>query len=180
MIGEQKGVIMTEVSRDQLKEILNKNWMTHDGMWFYHCLHECGIEKTNRINKAAVRSMALIEVKRVATLLKMDTVSDFGGFKALIDGLYGIVKADFMKFDYAFDSDNRFRMDMKQCFAYDGMKRIGAIEQYECGIFERVEGWFDGLDIRYGVTPAVKGCMMHTDGMCYREYRLDFGDQDIS
>jgi hypothetical protein len=42
----------------QLKELLNKGWMTHDAMWFYNCLQEVGIEKTNKINRAAVKMMA--------------------------------------------------------------------------------------------------------------------------
>lgn len=74
---------MLKVNTAQLKEILNKNWMTHDGMWFYHCLRECGI-------------------------------------------------------------------------------------------FDRVEGWLEGMGIRYPVTPQVEGCMMHTDGCCNREFRLKF------
>ncbi len=165
---------MDRISREQLKEILNKNWMTHDGMWFYHCMKECGMEKANKVNKAAVKSMALIEVKRLAALLQMESASSFDEFKAFIDGAYEVVKADFMKFDYSFDAKSIFRMDMKQCFAYEGMKRIGAIQDYECGIFERVEGWFEGLGIRYEVSPRVNGCMMHSEGHCHREYRIDF------
>ena len=34
------------LEKNELKELLNKNWMTHDAMWFYNCLQECGIEKT--------------------------------------------------------------------------------------------------------------------------------------
>jgi hypothetical protein len=49
------------ISRGQLKEILTKNWMIHDAMWFYHCLNECGIETTNKINKAAIKYMHLLK-----------------------------------------------------------------------------------------------------------------------
>jgi hypothetical protein len=28
--------------------------MTHDGMWFYHCFQEFGIETANQLNKAAI------------------------------------------------------------------------------------------------------------------------------
>ncbi|MFX0137893.1 MAG: DUF6125 family protein, partial [Candidatus Hodarchaeota archaeon] len=56
---------MKSLNQKELKELLIKCWMTHDGMWFYHCLKECGIEKTNKINKSAVKSMAKIEIKRI-------------------------------------------------------------------------------------------------------------------
>ncbi len=54
------------------------------------------------------------------------------------------------------------------------MKKYGMIDQYQCGIMDRVEGWFDGLGIPYTVTPKVDGCMMHTEGRCYRDYRFEF------
>ena len=37
-----------------LKELLVKCWMTHDAMWFLHTLNDGGIEKANKINKAAI------------------------------------------------------------------------------------------------------------------------------
>ena len=55
---------MQPVENDELKELLVKGWMTHDAMWFYHSLQEFGIEKTNKINKAAIRDMSAIEIKR--------------------------------------------------------------------------------------------------------------------
>jgi hypothetical protein len=39
---------------------------------------------------------------------------------------------------------------------------------------ERVEAWFDTLGIRYEVAPKVTGCMMHTEGRCYRDYTFFF------
>jgi hypothetical protein len=46
--------------------------------------------------------------------------------------------------------------------------------QYECGIMDRVESWFDSLGIRYEVKPKVIKCMMHTEGECYRDYTFFF------
>ena len=48
------------------------------------------------------------------------------------------------------------------------------IDQYQCGIFERVKGWLDGLGVEYTITPEVEGCMMHTDGQCFREFHFSF------
>jgi len=38
--------------------------MTHDGMWFFHCLQEFGIEATNKINKSAIKFLSSIEDKK--------------------------------------------------------------------------------------------------------------------
>ena len=160
---------MNTLDKNELKEILIKNWMTHDAMWFYHCWQECGIEKTNKINKAAVRAMGIIEIKRKQKAVDIQKVETFEDFKSLIEAAWDIVKGEFMKSSFGLPSRNVLRGDFERCFAYEGMKRIGAIEQYECGIFERIYGWFDGIGMKYSVSPQVEGCMMHTDGRCFRE-----------
>ena len=38
-----------QIGAGVLKEHILKNWMTHDAMWFLHCLQACGIEETNRL-----------------------------------------------------------------------------------------------------------------------------------
>ena len=133
---------MKTLNKSELKEVLIKNWMTHDAMWFHHCLQECGIERTNKINKAAVRAMGMIEIKRIQKALGIDKVETFGDFKLLSDATWSIVKGEFMRFSYSYPSRNILRGDFENCFAYDGIKQLGAIEQYQCGIFERIYGWY--------------------------------------
>ena len=74
---------MKLMEKDELKELLIKCWMTHDAMWFSSCLQECGIEKTNRINKAAIRGMSAIEIKRIQKAVgawNLDTFDEFKQF----------------------------------------------------------------------------------------------------
>ena len=138
----------------------------------FHCLQECGIEKTNKINKAAVRSMAMIEVKRIQKALGMMEIKSFDDIRAFItDGLF-VIKADFMNFRLDFTSENVFRWDIPGCFAYEGIKKIGAIDRYECGIIDRARGWFDGLGIAYTLSPSAHGCQMHRNGTCSWEFRF--------
>ena len=165
---------MKSIDSDVLKELLHKGWMTHDAMWFFHCMQEFGMEKTNKINKAAVKSMAMVEIKRIAKILDVNRIDSFEKFKEFIECVYGVVKAEFMKFDYSFPENGVLRMVMKECFAYDGMIRIGAIGEYQCGIFERIEGWLHALEVDYIIEPKMDGCMMHEDGHCYRNFRVNF------
>jgi len=72
------------LSKNELKEILNKNWMTHDAMWFYNCLQEFGIEKTNKINKAAVRDMAAIEINESKRPLVLGRLIPLMSLKAFL------------------------------------------------------------------------------------------------
>ncbi len=165
---------MKSLSKAELKELLNKGWMTHDGMWFFHCLQECGIETTNKINRAAVRSMSMIEAKRVAKAVGLKQVRTFEEFKSFLSGMFDVVKADFMNFDFSLTPPGKFHMEMHQCFARDGIEKMGVLEQYECGLFDRIEGWLKSLEIDYSVTPQVKTCMMLTDGECFRNFELHF------
>ena len=159
-----------------IKEILIKNWMTHDGMWFFHCVARCGIKKTNKINRAAVKSMAKIEINRIKKAFGFDKIQNFKQFQELVKGIFEIVKADFMDFSYEYPMFNKFKFTMNRCFAYDGVKRLGYIEEYECGIFERLKGWFDELGINYRINPKVKGCMMNECGICFREFEFNFSE----
>lgn len=165
---------MRSLEKHELKDLLNKCWMTHDGMWFYHCMRECGMEKANALNKAAIRSLAPIEMKRILNAFGIGSVETIADVNTLLEAAREAVIADFMGFSYSFPSDRVLHVGMHRCFAYEGMKRIAAIDEYECGIFVRVEAWFDYLGIQYSVSPQVEGCMMHQEGECYRDYTFSF------
>lgn len=158
----------------ELRELLNKCWMTHDGMWFRHCLQECGIETTNKINKAAIYSTARVEVRRLAKALGVETIETFEELHAFIQQANDLVKADFMKIECSSPQYNVLRWDVPQCFAYEGITRLGVIAQYQCGIFERVKGWLDAFGIEYTITPEVPGCMMYDASYCFREFHFQF------
>ncbi|TXT64314.1 MAG: hypothetical protein BAJALOKI3v1_230045 [Promethearchaeota archaeon] len=159
---------------EELKEILIKNWMSHDGFWFFHCLQLCGIEKTNIINRAAVRSMSLLEIERLKKMFEIEIISTFDDLKNVIHLIFQVVKANFMDFEYFFPKDNVIIFRMNNCFAHDGVKRIGALEEYKCGIFLRIDCWLEGLDLEYETNPEDFGCLLRDYGKCERKYLFKF------
>lgn len=165
---------MKAMNPDELRELLNKCWMTHDGLWFRHCLDECGMEGANRVNRAAARSIGANEVRRVVKAFGLNPAASIQDLQGVLDALLAVVKADFMDFTVRFGPGDALRMDMHRCFAHDGMVRLGVLDQYECGIFERVEGWFDGLGLRYRVEPQTAKCLLLTQDHCHRDYRFEF------
>ncbi|MFX1322953.1 MAG: DUF6125 family protein [Promethearchaeota archaeon] len=167
-------VIDKSLDWKDIKEILIKNWMTHDGMWFLHCVMRVGIKKTNKINKAAVKSMAKIEIKRIKKALSIEKIENFEQLQKFLGQVFNIVKAEFMDFTFEYPLINQLKFTMNRCFAYDGVNRLGYIEEYDCGIFERLRGWFDELRIKYHVTPKIRGCMMNQCGKCYRLFQFSF------
>jgi len=162
------------LEKNQLKDLLNKGWMTHDAMWFYSCLQECGIEKTNRINKAAVKAMSAVEIKRMQKALGAGKFGTFDEFKRFFDIAMEIATGKFMKYQYSMPANTLLHAEWESCFAYEGVKALGVIDRYECGIMLRIETWLDTLTVPYEVEPKVTGCMMHSEGKCYRDYRFFF------
>ena len=162
------------LEKKELKELLVKCWMTHDAMWFYHCLQECGIEKTNKINRDAVKAVAAVEIRRLKKAVGVDQLSTFGAFWDFFQAAMATFTGDFMKYSFESKGMNRISAVWHRCFAYEGIKALGVIDRYECGIMARVEGWFDALGVKYEVDPKVTNCMMHSEERCYREYTFFF------
>ena len=158
----------------QLKELLNKGWMTHDAMWFYNSVQEIGIEKTNKINRAAVKAMAAVEMKRMKKALGVTEIKTFDQWVELFEASMYIVSGDFMKYKFIYPGQNVIHSEWLSCFAYDGVKSLGVIDRYECCIMDRIEAWLDVLGLKWEVEPKVTGCMMHTHGKCYRDYKFTF------
>ena len=165
---------MKSLKKDELKELLIKSWMTHDAMWFSSCLREFGIEKTNRINKVAARAMSAIEIKRIQKAVGAEKLDTFDEFKRFLEILTEIAKGKFMKYTYSMPEKNMLHTEWKSCFSYKAAKELGVIDRYECGPMLPLETYLDTLGIKYEVEPKVTGCMMYTDGRCFRDYKFFF------
>jgi len=161
-----------------LIDLLNSCWMTHDGMWFFHCLNECGIEKANTLNKAAIRSLAPLEISRIKKAIGFmkETIESFEEFKAFFVKASTIFIPDFMNVTMSFHGDNvlHWEFEPNNCFAYKGIKRIGFIDRYECGVIYRLECWFKNLGLQYSVNPEIHGCQMLKGGMCSGDFTFIF------
>ena len=116
-------------------------------MWLYLCMQELGTEKANKINKEAVKSMAGIEIHRILKLMGRgkDPITAFNDLKEIIDTGFKLIQPEFMKMHYEFPRKNVMRGGFDKCFAYEGVKRFGMVENYQCGIVIRIQSWLDSL-----------------------------------
>lgn len=149
--------------------------MTHDAMWFKLSVENSGIEKTNLINRAAAKSLGKIEVIRLLKLLEINQIENVDQLHDLILKGLEIVGEDYIKFTIKKVKENNLELQVSKCFAYEGVKKLGYIDHYECGIYDRLEGWFEGLRINYTNSSDFLGCLMHRDGTCTRNYFFKFG-----
>jgi len=166
-----------DMSQKETIDLLNKCWMTHDGMWFFHCLQEFGIEATNRINQAAIQSLACIEIKRIKQLLGIENeIKDIETFRSFFMQVSELMVPDFMNVRFNFPETNQVTWVFNQgkCFAYEGIKRVGSIDKYACGVLYRIRCWLDVLEIENSLDPAIGKCNMHVKGHCSGKIHLTF------
>jgi len=174
--------LLDKIDKKDIRDLLGKGWLTHDGMWFYHACRELGIEKANVLNRAAIKSLAPIEVERVKRIMGMGK-EGLGSFDELMTFMLAALELTlpgsvFEKMRFEPLSKNRIHWDWEegQCFAYKGINQIGAIDGYHCGVMYRIECWLEALGVHHSIHPEIKGCLMHEKGQCRGELRVSFPD----
>jgi hypothetical protein len=161
-------MLIDDLNKEDLKDLLVKNWMTHDGAWFLNTFLLFGIDEANKLNKKAIRTLAHFEVERVRKLSEYSDkeVSSYEDIKIFINDAFSVLKGDFMDFKYSFPEKDRFHWEMGRCFAYEGMKKLGVQKEYECGVLYRVSCWLKELGINHKFDPPFKHCLLHSQGQC--------------
>lgn len=161
-------VLFDDLDKRELKELIIKCWMTHDGSWFYSCLKEFGVEKANKLNKAAIKLLSNVEMQRIKKALGKahEKIKTFEQLKEFIDDAFSVIKGDFMNFNYTFPSKNRLHWEMTRCFAHEGMEKMGVSDQYQCGLLYRVGCWLDAIGTNYKIDPSIDTCLLNSREKC--------------
>jgi len=172
-----------DLGTTEIVDLLNRCWMAHDGMWFLHCCQTFGIEQANRLNKSAIRSLAPLEIAWIRKALgePAEKIADAPAFKRFFESAARLVIPEFMGARMSFRTGNRLHWEFEpfRCFAYRGMKRIGALEGYECGVIYRLECWLEALGLPYEVAPRPLRCRMPAEGACFGDFEIHFpSDRD--
>ncbi len=161
-----------QIPPERIRDFLAKGWLTHDGMWFYNALNTLGIEQANMLNRAAIRSMAPLEMQRTMKILGISR-EDIVSFEDLTDFLLKALEllmpgSIIEQFRTSIPARNVFRWEWKngECFAYKGVKLTGCIDRYACGVIYRIDCWLEMLGIEHRIDPPVENCMMHEMGYC--------------
>jgi hypothetical protein len=170
--------VLDRIGKSELRDLLAKGWLTHDGMWFYHACRALGIDQANTLNKAAIRSIAPIEINRVKKILgtgeePFECFEGLTGF--LLDAFELILPGSvFDKFRFGASSGNTLHWEWHEgeCFAFKGITQIGMVDDYRCGVIYRIECWLEALGIEFSIEPAIDTCIMNTMGRCSGDIRV--------
>ncbi len=168
--------LINQMTNHDVKELIGKCWITHDGMWFAHTLFETDIKTANRLNKAAIKALAPIEIKRLKKILNV-TDSQLDSFSALKDffsNVSDLLIPEFMNVVITFSEPDKMNwaFNEKNCFAYNGVKMLGIVDEYECGVLFRIKCWLEELGITYDMAPDVNLCIMPEKGVCRGRFKV--------
>ncbi|MCP5029015.1 MAG: hypothetical protein GY929_22305 [Actinomycetia bacterium] len=165
------------IDKEELHSLLLRSWMTHDAMWLANTIREVGIERANKLNRAAVRDMAAVEAKRICRLIDLDAVRSFDDLRRFVEAATDLVIPPFMDFNVEWSAtDNSMQFEVTKCFAFDGVTMLGIADDYECGIYERIYGWLNALKVGYEAFPPGDHCLKHRIGQCLRRITISFED----
>lgn len=169
-----------DVSKEEVRDLLGKGWLTHDGMWFHTVSRELGVETANKFNLAAIRAIAPFEVQRLKQLMALEEsrLKSLEGIRECLPEAMRLILpvSVFSKLHFrALHGDILgWEWEDGACFAYKGMGRIGVIDRYECGVMYRVECWLELLGLKFTAHPPVGRCRMHSTGHCSGQFRFQF------
>jgi len=154
------------INRDQLGDILLRNWMTHDALWYGEVAAKFGMAEASPMNLRVCRKLGRIEFKRLMNVVEAPPPNNFEAYRELFELGKEVFVPEFItiQIDYPGNSSQVFQVS--ECFAHNGMKKLGLLPEYECGIFERIEGWFDAMGLRYTRTPDLSRCLKFKDEEC--------------
>ena len=156
-----------KMNGEQVKDYLLKNWMTHDALWYREAASRFGMSEASPMNLRVCRSLGRIEFKRLMKATGSNSPKGMAQLKKLYEAALRILVPPFMETEVDFQRDNAILFKTRTCFAHEGMTEAGLIDEYECGIFERIKGWFDAMEVDYTLRPDLSRCLKYRGQKCH-------------
>jgi hypothetical protein len=148
--------------------------MTHDALWYAEVAAKFGMSEASPMNLNVCRKLGQIEFRRMMQLLGTSAPSNMKEFQQLFDTGKNVFVPEFMSFEIDYPDENIQRYLVAECFAHQGMEKAGLLPHYECGIFERLAGWFDAMKLSYRVEPGLSRCLKFKGQECVVTVEFNF------
>lgn len=163
--------IVARLSPVEREELLLKCWMSHDARWYMAVAQQFGLQAANKLNRAAAREEGKVEARRAMRALGLEQPASVRDCIVLQDVLAALLTRDLVEYDVEMVGDDALRFRVGRCFAHENVTRAGVADQYECGIFGRVAGWWDAFGLPYGLEPAPERCLKVQGRECAYTFR---------
>jgi len=151
--------MLNHLSFDSQKDLLIKGWMSHDARWFMAVAEQFGIEAANRLNQMVARDLGRVEMKRFMKALDLSPSRNMEEYLNLKKAAISMFGPDLIDYEIKILDHQLYEMHFKKCFANENIVKAGIKDQYECGIFSRLQGWIDAQGLEHELTPPLGKCM---------------------
>jgi hypothetical protein len=118
------------------------------------------------MNLRVCRKLGQIEFSRLIKMVEASPPKDMTQYRELFELGQQAFFPDFMHVQIAYPSHNTQVFHVFDCFAHRSMEKAGLLPDYECGIIERIEGWFDAMGLKYARTPDLSHCLKFIGNEC--------------
>ena len=161
-----------------LRVFLVNNWMTHDALWYGAVASRFGMAEASPMNLRVCRSLGKIEFKRFLKATGTPQPDGMAAVKELFEEAWSVFVPRAFEGEAVFRADDAMVVKNTRCFAHEGMVKAGLIAEYECGIFERIEGWFDAMGLDYTRTPDLSRCLKYEGEECVVTIQFRFEERE--
>lgn len=165
-LRRQANGILERLARAERESLLIKSWMSHDARWFMAVARECGLPATNRLNRIAAHEIGKVEALRIVRALGLPPVQTLDDYLLMQEILIGFLGPTLLDYWVSKTGQTGYQVHIQRCFAFDNATRAGIVEDYECGILERVTGWMEALGLGYEVNPSIARCLKSQGQEC--------------
>ena len=151
--------MLSRLSSEIQKGLLIKGWMSHDARWYMAVAEHFGIEAANRLNQIVARELGRVEMKRFMEALNLSPSRNLEEYLNLKNAALSMFGRDLVDYEIKVLDHQSYEMHLERCFAHENIVKAGIKDQYECGIFSRLQGWIDAQGLEHELTPALGKCM---------------------
>jgi hypothetical protein len=166
--------MLDRLSFEIQKDLLIKGWMSHDARWYMAVVEHFGIKAANRLNQKVARELGRVEMKRFMKALDFSPSRNMEEYLNLKRAALSMFGRDLVDYEIEILDPQSYVMYLKRCFAHENIVKAGIKDQYECGIFSRLQGWIDAQGLEHELTPALGKCMKVLGQECCYAVKLRF------
>ena len=160
-----------QLAPEAREDLISRAWYSHDARWFNAVAEEFGMEAANRLNRKAVRATGAVEAKRLQATLGLGQIGSVPAFLEFMDAgrdLY--VAAPLIEMTIRPLDERSYTVEVGRCFVADNIARAGIAETYQCAVFDRIQGWHDGLGFPLIEDVPAAGCAIAAGKPCIRTF----------
>jgi hypothetical protein len=151
--------MLSRLSFEIQKGLLIKGWMSHDARWYMAVAEHFGIEAANRLNQTVARDLGRVEMIRFMKALNLSPSRNMEEYLNLKKAALSMFGRDLVDYEIRILDHQTYEMRLKRCFAHENIEKAGIKDQYECGIFSRLQGWIDAQGLEHELTPGLGKCL---------------------